>query len=254
MFNAFEGSPRIVRLWGRGRILERESAEFRTFVEKNGIQTIPATRSIILVDVHQVGSSCGYSVPFFEFRDFRKTLNQVFEKREKDLLAGDEDKTMDRYVFPSLNFRMAALAPSAAWRDLCGADGAADIGRTRTRGASMVFLVCVVVRPPVWSRKLLLSKRWYAKSFSSWSSDESDDRLTSTQIGPLAPIDAHGPGSSSIDARLRYYLATLRRTQFNVASTAFIASIMFLLGVAVALYGPLILEKVVQQRQQSSHL
>lgn len=98
MFNAFEGSPRIVRLWGRGRILERESAEFKTFVKENSTQTIPATRSIILVDVHQVGSSCGYSVPFFEFRDFRKTLNQVFEKREKDLLAGDEDKTMDRYV------------------------------------------------------------------------------------------------------------------------------------------------------------
>jgi hypothetical protein len=96
MFNAFEGSPRIVRLWGRGRILEREGAEFNTFVAKNGIQVIPATRSVIVVDVHQVGSSCGYSVPFYEFRDFRKTLNQVFEKREKDLLAGDGEKTMDR--------------------------------------------------------------------------------------------------------------------------------------------------------------
>jgi hypothetical protein len=97
MFNAFDGSPRIVRLWGHGKILEREDPEFKTFVAKNGIEVIPASRSIIVVDVHQVGSSCGYSVPFFEFRDFRKTLNQVFEKREKDLLAGDEDKTMDRY-------------------------------------------------------------------------------------------------------------------------------------------------------------
>jgi hypothetical protein len=114
MFNAFDGSPRIVRLWGRGkhalllhnfaymansgigRILERGSTEFDRFIADNHVETIPATRSIILVDVHQVGSSCGYSVPFYEFVGFRKTLNQVFEKREKDLKSGDADKTMER--------------------------------------------------------------------------------------------------------------------------------------------------------------
>lgn len=79
-----------------GKVLERESPVFDDFIAKHKITTIPATRSIILVDIHQVGSSCGYSVPFYEFKDFRKTLNQVFEKREKDLLKGDEDKTMAR--------------------------------------------------------------------------------------------------------------------------------------------------------------
>ena len=69
---------------GKGRILERESREFKEFVAANSVEVIDATRSIIVVDVHQVGSSCGYSVPFYEFRDFRKTLNQVFEKKVKD--------------------------------------------------------------------------------------------------------------------------------------------------------------------------
>jgi hypothetical protein len=70
-------------------------------------------------------------------------------------------------------------------------------------------------------------------------------------VGPSAPIDAYGPGTSTLNARLRHHLASLRRTQFNVASTAVIALVMFLLGVAVAIYGPLVLEKVVQQQRSS---
>ncbi|SMR62990.1 unnamed protein product [Zymoseptoria tritici ST99CH_3D1] len=97
MFNAFEGSPRIVRLWGHGRILERESPEFNAFVEEHNVKTIPATRSIIIVDVHQVGSSCGYSVPFYEFQKFRSTLDQVFEKKQKNYEEGKSEETMDRY-------------------------------------------------------------------------------------------------------------------------------------------------------------
>lgn len=96
MFNAFEGAPRIVRLWGHGRILERESAEFNAFVAEHKVKTIPATRSIIIVDVHQVGSSCGYSVPFYEFQKFRSTLDQVFEKKQKNFDEGKSEETMDR--------------------------------------------------------------------------------------------------------------------------------------------------------------
>ncbi|EMF15636.1 uncharacterized protein SEPMUDRAFT_147462 [Sphaerulina musiva SO2202] len=97
MFQAFEGSPRIVRLWGTGRILERESPEFNAFVALHSVKTIPATRSIIIVDVHQVGSSCGYSVPTYEFKGFRQTLNQVFEKRKEKFDSGKKEESMDRY-------------------------------------------------------------------------------------------------------------------------------------------------------------
>lgn len=61
------------------------------------MKIIPATRSIIIVDIHQVGSSCGYSVPFYEFKDYRKTLNQVFEKRLEKFEGGNKDESMDRY-------------------------------------------------------------------------------------------------------------------------------------------------------------
>lgn len=96
MFNAFAGSPRIVRLWGYGRILERESTGFDDFVARESIKTISATRSIIVVDIHQVGSSCGYSVPFYEFKEYRKTLNQTFEKRKEKFDAGKKEESMPR--------------------------------------------------------------------------------------------------------------------------------------------------------------
>ncbi|KAI1392516.1 uncharacterized protein F4822DRAFT_131533 [Hypoxylon trugodes] len=97
LFNAFEGPPRILRFWGKGRVLEHGSPEFNEIVERENIEVIPGTRSIIVVDIHQVGTSCGYSVPFFDFKEFRTTLNDFFKRKEEKYLAGNEKESMDRY-------------------------------------------------------------------------------------------------------------------------------------------------------------
>ncbi|KAK4955919.1 hypothetical protein LTR10_006858 [Elasticomyces elasticus] len=97
MFNAFEGGPRILRLWGHGRVLEYGTDEYSTFIESNKVQTLPGTRSIIMVDIHQVGSSCGFSVPFYDFKEFRPVLNNFFEKKHQKFEAGDTKESMDRY-------------------------------------------------------------------------------------------------------------------------------------------------------------
>ncbi|KAI1803433.1 hypothetical protein F4811DRAFT_524796 [Daldinia bambusicola] len=97
LFNAFEGPPRILRLWGKGRVLENGTPEFDRIVQKEKIEVIFGTRSIIVVDIHQVGTSCGYSVPFFDFKDFRTTLNEHFKRKEEKFLQGNENESMDRY-------------------------------------------------------------------------------------------------------------------------------------------------------------
>ncbi|KAH6657034.1 hypothetical protein BKA67DRAFT_554033 [Truncatella angustata] len=97
LFNAFEGPPRILRLFGRGRVLEHNTPEYKDFVKKHDVETIPGSRSVVLVDVHQVGTSCGYSVPFYDFKSFRSTLNEVFERKEKRYLAGKDEESMPRY-------------------------------------------------------------------------------------------------------------------------------------------------------------
>ncbi|KAK5121652.1 hypothetical protein LTR85_004824 [Meristemomyces frigidus] len=97
LFNAFEGPPKIVRLWGNGRVLENGTEAFSTFVDLHKVQTIPGTRTIIVVDIHQVGSSCGFSVPFYEFKEFRPTLNDFFERKDRKFREGKTEESMDRY-------------------------------------------------------------------------------------------------------------------------------------------------------------
>lgn len=97
MFNAFKGAPKIVRLWGKGTVYENGTKEFSDFVTRHSVKTIPGSRSIIVVDVHQAGSSCGFSVPFYDFVDFRPTLNNFFAKKAAAVEAGDEKESMDRY-------------------------------------------------------------------------------------------------------------------------------------------------------------
>lgn len=95
-FNAFEGAPQIVRLWGKGEVLEFGTKRFEGFVESNKIDAIAGTRAIILVHIHQVGSSCGFSVPFYDFKAFRPTLNEYFEKRVASDTAGNWKDGIER--------------------------------------------------------------------------------------------------------------------------------------------------------------
>jgi hypothetical protein len=99
LFNAFEGPPRILRLFGHGRVLENETREFGEFIKQHDVKTIPGSRSIILVDIHQVGTSCGFSVPFYDFKDFRPTLNEFFERKSNKFDAGNEKESMPRQVY-----------------------------------------------------------------------------------------------------------------------------------------------------------
>jgi hypothetical protein len=79
-------------------VIENFTDEFETFVKANDVKTIPGTRSIIIVDIHQVGSSCGFSVPFFDFKEFRPVLNDFFAKKEEKFKAGKKEESIDRYV------------------------------------------------------------------------------------------------------------------------------------------------------------
>lgn len=88
-----------MRLWGKGEVLEYGTKEFEEFVERNGIKVIPGTRAVILVHVHQVGSSCGFSMPFYDFKAFRPTLNEFFEKRVASDEKGNWKDGIERLVF-----------------------------------------------------------------------------------------------------------------------------------------------------------
>lgn len=69
MFCAFEGAPNILRLFGRGRTILRESAEWSELSRHFTIYS--STRQIIVADLSLVQTSCGFGVPFYEYKGER---------------------------------------------------------------------------------------------------------------------------------------------------------------------------------------
>ncbi|TFK48058.1 hypothetical protein OE88DRAFT_1665137 [Heliocybe sulcata] len=83
-FNAFEGPPRICRLWGRGTVHEYGTPEYDSYLPPG--KRAPGSRAVIVVDVYKVGTSCGYAVPFYEFVGHRDTLlNSHMTKEKRDV-------------------------------------------------------------------------------------------------------------------------------------------------------------------------
>jgi len=71
MFCAFDGSPRIVRLHGRGSVAllgEPAFDELSSRLDFSGIDAAAeGTRSIVTVDVQRIADSCGYGVPLMRY-------------------------------------------------------------------------------------------------------------------------------------------------------------------------------------------
>ena len=74
MFCAFDGPPRIARLHGRGEVIEPSHPDFATLSGQFPPHT--GARAVIRVAVSRVSTSCGYSVPFFDYREHRDTLDK----------------------------------------------------------------------------------------------------------------------------------------------------------------------------------
>lgn len=85
MFCAFEGPPLILRLYGQGTALHRGSIAYEELLAKafDG-REVPGARQIVVLDIDLVQTSCGYGVPFFDFREERPTLDRWAESKGED--------------------------------------------------------------------------------------------------------------------------------------------------------------------------
>ncbi len=78
MFCAFEGRPLILRLYGRGRAIERDDPEWASLIGE--LDELPGLRSIVLVDVERIADSCGWGVPEMSFVGPRDQLVRYAEQ------------------------------------------------------------------------------------------------------------------------------------------------------------------------------
>ncbi|KAG7440355.1 uncharacterized protein BT62DRAFT_957155 [Guyanagaster necrorhizus] len=91
LFNAFEGPPSIVRLFGKGKFYEFGTPEYNAFIRPETRH--PGSRAVIVIDVHKVGTSCGYAVPFYEFKSHRTRLLEYAAKRELADIEAEETES-----------------------------------------------------------------------------------------------------------------------------------------------------------------
>jgi hypothetical protein len=64
MFCSFDTSPRILRFFCKGKVIEWDQLEFESTWKKMGItKPVEGARAIILLDVFKVQTSCGFGVP-----------------------------------------------------------------------------------------------------------------------------------------------------------------------------------------------
>ncbi len=86
MFCAFEGAPKIARLFGRGRTVLPGDAEWPEL-----IGLFPAgyinVRQMIVVEIDLAQTSCGYGVPFMDYVGERDTMDRWAETKGADGLV-----------------------------------------------------------------------------------------------------------------------------------------------------------------------
>jgi len=85
MFCAFDGPPTILRLHGKGRVVEPGAVEFVALSAK--FPTYDSTRAIIAVEVTRVSNSCGYGVPLMHYEGDRNHLFEWAAKKGPEGLA-----------------------------------------------------------------------------------------------------------------------------------------------------------------------
>ena len=82
MWCAYEGPPRILRLYGEGEIALSGSDRWDELI---GLFTmIPGARQIVINHVSKVQTSCGFAVPHYEYQGERDALRKWTEHKGQD--------------------------------------------------------------------------------------------------------------------------------------------------------------------------
>jgi hypothetical protein len=79
MFCSFDNTPNILRLYGKGFTVLKNTAAWHEYAPLFTIY--PSTRQIIVADISLVQTSCGFGVPMYEFKQHRDIHFEWAEKK-----------------------------------------------------------------------------------------------------------------------------------------------------------------------------
>lgn len=84
MLCAFDGPPKIFRFYGTGSVVESHDDRFADLLA--GFPGQPSARNIIEVSIERIIDSCGYGVPFYEFKKQRDSFDNYYgNKTDEDV-------------------------------------------------------------------------------------------------------------------------------------------------------------------------
>eukprot|EP00541_Cyclophora_tenuis_P019370 CAMPEP_0116575052 /NCGR_PEP_ID=MMETSP0397-20121206/19740_1 /TAXON_ID=216820 /ORGANISM="Cyclophora tenuis, Strain ECT3854" /LENGTH=141 /DNA_ID=CAMNT_0004103895 /DNA_START=77 /DNA_END=502 /DNA_ORIENTATION=- len=83
MWCAFEGPPRILRLYGEGEVVLPDTERWNE-LKNHFAGVLPGTRQIVVNHVKRVQTSCGYAVPYFDYKEDRNTLQKWSKVKKED--------------------------------------------------------------------------------------------------------------------------------------------------------------------------
>lgn len=94
MFCSFTRNSRILRLFGTGRVVRPDDAEFSDLAAHFGDQH-PGTRAVIVIDVQRIADACGYAVPYYDLVDERPVLDKAHAKATDEKWAGAVERNRE---------------------------------------------------------------------------------------------------------------------------------------------------------------
>ncbi|HEX6812733.1 MAG TPA: pyridoxamine 5'-phosphate oxidase family protein [Planctomycetota bacterium] len=80
MLCAFEGPPRIVRLYGKGEVISAGDPGFAPLLAQFGTGAF-GVRTIVRVELSRIADSCGFGVPLLRFEGERELIGKWAEKK-----------------------------------------------------------------------------------------------------------------------------------------------------------------------------
>ncbi|MEU3567664.1 pyridoxamine 5'-phosphate oxidase family protein [Kitasatospora sp. NPDC036755] len=85
MWCAFEGPPTVVRVHGRGEPVFRDDPRFAELLGRfEPSADGSGLRAIVLVRAERVSDSCGYAVPFMDYRADRDLHARYFDRKDEE--------------------------------------------------------------------------------------------------------------------------------------------------------------------------
>ncbi|MFG1927737.1 pyridoxamine 5'-phosphate oxidase family protein [Cryptosporangium sp. NPDC048952] len=87
MWCAFDGPPTVLRVHGRGEPVFRDDPRFPGLAARMAEADDVGVRAIILVEAERISDSCGFAVPFLDYREERTLHAEYFGRKGEDGFA-----------------------------------------------------------------------------------------------------------------------------------------------------------------------